>query len=306
MSLRKLPRGYALILGFATFVTCIIPACFVGSAFLSNPRNGTDDRIRIPTISVPVQNNVPSNTVDGRNTPIPLDSPRTVVLTIAFGFIVALTVVSIYAGSMINDTYIRLVQVKNCRGIKGIEVARLLLLQLEVTDVKIALVRGHLTDFYNPQHKILALSNDVANTSSIVSLAIVAHEIGHLEEHLDRSIWTKIRNFIAPIIRFIPLLGIGVFGLIASITPDGFLALIIASIVCILLPVLTVPSEKDASKRAIRLLERNDLIGNAEERDAVQDMLNAAAWTYIAASFEFVSALFGFNRLQKRLTLPLK
>jgi Zn-dependent membrane protease YugP len=83
---------------------------------------------------------------------------------------------------------------------------------------------------------------------------------------------------------------LGVFtGLIQPLAAAGILAA--AWGVIMLFNLVTLPVEFDASRRARALLARMNLVAPGAEAVAVEKVLNAAAWTYVAA---FITSLVYF------------
>ena len=170
------------------------------------------------------------------------------------------------------------------------EKARFFLDAMGMTDVEITRTSGHLTDHYNPKTKTVSLSSEVYNSTSIASLGIACHEIGHALQHKQGYGLMKLRTFIIPFINigsFLmwPLVIIGLALEVTQYTSIGNVLLIIGVAIfglSVLFSALTLPIEKDASKRAYKMLvETGEL--TQEEGEGVKAVLNAAALTYVAS-----------------------
>ena len=179
-----------------------------------------------------------------------------------------------------------------------------------MTDVKVTRTSGFLTDHYNPKTGTVALSDEVYNSTSIASLGIACHEIGHVLQHKQGYKLMKLRNWLIPIINIGSFLmwPLVILGLILEFTQyfyTGKVLIIIGIVIfglSVLFSALTLPIEKDASKRAYKMLvETGEL--TEEEGKGVKAVLDSAALTYVASllvsilSFiRFVLAIFLSSR----------
>jgi Zn-dependent membrane protease YugP len=153
-----------------------------------------------------------------------------------------------------------------------------------VTGVGIEPVRGELSDHYDPRHKVLRLSHGVFEGRSLAALGVAAHEAGHAIQDATGYPGLVMRNLI------VPLAGIGsqaFWLLIAAGLLLGMMRLVLLGIILfsllVVFQLVNLPVEFDASRRGRRILLSAGMISPAEERP-VADVLNAAAWTYVAAT----------------------
>ena len=65
------------------------------------------------------------------------------------------------------------------------------------------MVRGHLSDHYDPRNKVLRLSQDIYYGTSVTSVAVAAHECGHAIQHAKGYVPLNRYTFIFSI-SFIP------------------------------------------------------------------------------------------------------
>lgn len=188
--------------------------------------------------------------------------------------------------------------------------ARFFLDAMGLSDIQVTKTSGFLTDHYNPKTKTVALSSEVHDSTSIASLGIACHEIGHLLQHREGNLLLKLRSLLIPIINIGSFLmwPLVIIGLILEFTQyfyTGKVLIIIGIVIfglSVLLSALTIPIEKDASKRAYKMLvETGEL--TQEEGEGVKAVLDAAALTYVASlvvsilSFiRFVLAIFLSSR----------
>jgi uncharacterized protein len=200
------------------------------------------------------------------------------ILLILLGFVITLG-----AQLYVNSSYNKYKVIKNKNGLSGFEVARKILDENNLKNIHVVETNGMLSDHYDPKRKVIRLSAEIFNGTSIASVAVAAHEVGHAIQHKNNYTFIKIRSYIFPIVNIGSKLGYFaiIIGFIAGIT--DLLWLGIASLLLMLIfQLITLPVEFDASKRAKEQLKKEKIIDNSEVMFA-QNMLNAAAFTYVAA-----------------------
>lgn len=191
----------------------------------------------------------------------------------------------------INETYKKYKKTNNQNKISGFEVARKILDENELQNVKLELVNGELSDHYDPTKKVICLSNDIYNGKTIAAISVAAHECGHaIQDKVDYK-FMKIRSSLIPIVNLISYAGY--FTVFISLI-FGVLGYIYVGIITILatliFQLITLPVEFDASKRALKELEKYELIQN-EEIKGSRTMLKAAAFTYVASVISTIMSL---------------
>lgn len=169
-------------------------------------------------------------------------------------------------------------------GLSGAQAAQRLISRGGLYNVKIEGIQGKLTDHYDPRTKVLALSPGVYQGSSVASLAIAAHELGHAMQDKDGYSLLRLRAALIPAVNIGSFLGwILIFlGMLLRFTELAWLGVIVFSGGA-LFALATIPVELNASARARRLLTDTGLIMGKEEHQGVNRVLNAAALTYVAA-----------------------
>ena len=192
--------------------------------------------------------------------------------------------ISMAAQFRVKSTFGRYSQVGTRRGVTAEQVARMLLDRFGLTSVEIKRVAGHLTDHYDPRDKSLGLSESVYGNASIAAIGVAAHEVGHAIQHNAGYAPLGIRNSIVPVVSFgsglaIPLFFIG-FLFRGPVLMDIGILLFIGVVIFHL---VTLPVEFNASSRAVAILGQTGAL-NESELDGAGRVLNAAAWTYIAAT----------------------
>ena len=150
--------------------------------------------------------------------------------------------------------------------------------------VKVEEIGGNLSDNYDPRTKILHLSRGVAETASVASLAVAAHELGHAMQDSEDYLPLRFRAALVPMVNIGSYLGwilimIGLFLNFTNLAWIGVIAFAGGAVFAL----ATLPVELNASNRARKLLADSGLITSQEEMRGVGNVLNAAALTYVAA-----------------------
>lgn len=176
-------------------------------------------------------------------------------------------------------------------GQSGAQAARQILDAAHLNDVPIEQTPGHLSDHYDPQHKVLRLSPDVYNGRSMAAVGIAAHEAGHALQDAEQYAPLVIRNAAVPVANLGSGLGIMmiIFGAILQLQPLVWVG-IVAFAAVVFFQLINLPVEFDASNRAKKLLVGHGIVGQYE-MEPVNRVLNAAAWTYVAATLQAVMIL---------------
>jgi uncharacterized protein len=190
----------------------------------------------------------------------------------------------LYAQMKVKSTYKKFAQVPAEKGMTGAQVARYILDQHGLSDVRVVPTQGYLADHYNPATKTVALSEDNYYNSSIAGTAVAAHEVGHAIQHAEAYSFLTLRSKLVPAANISSNMSwiFVMIGLFAS--SSGLLLLGIALLALgVIFQVVTLPVEFDASKRAMNEVVALGIINNSEERSA-KKVLNAAAMTYVAAA----------------------
>ena len=204
-----------------------------------------------------------------------------------------------YAQMRLTSTYSRYVRQGIATGITGAQAAREILDRAGLPNMPVNMVRGHLTDHYDPMKKALFLSEENYHGHSIAAVGVAAHEAGHALQHRASYAPLQLRMAMVPITNFATqaafflILG----QLVLGIAGMAMLGVIIYGIVAAF-QVVTLPVEYDASRRAKQQLLALGIV-QREETGAVSKVLNAAALTYVAAMVSAVlSFLYWFSLLR--------
>lgn len=190
----------------------------------------------------------------------------------------------LWAQSRVRGAFNKYSQVRNARGLTGAQVARLLLDEQGLSHVTIEETQGRLSDHYDPRSKVLRLSPEVYRTNSVAAAGIAAHELGHALQDSKGYAPLRLRSAIVPATQFGSMLAPWLFiaGLLLNITALAWLGVILFGI-AVVFTLVTLPVERDASKRAKAMLTSSGvLIG--DEIQGANKVLDAAALTYVAAA----------------------
>ncbi len=198
-------------------------------------------------------------------------------------------IIGLYAQSKVASAYEKYAGVMSRSGMTGRDAARAVMSSAGIEDVQIVPIDGHLTDHYDPTRKILALSRENFQGTSLAALGVAAHEAGHAIQHRQRYAPLNLRMALVPVTNFacslLPIVMLGGFFLFNSLMTI-YIGIGIYVILTIF-QLVTLPVEFNASNRAKAQLKSLGLIQDAEAR-GVDEVLDAAAFTYVAA---FVSSL---------------
>ena len=150
-------------------------------------------------------------------------------------------------------------------------------------DVRILGIGGNLTDHYDPRDKTLKLSPGVANAPSVAAVAIAAHELGHAMQDSEGYLPMRLRSALVPAVNIGSNLGwiLIIAGLLLKFTTLAWLGVIAFSAGAVF-ALFTLPVEFNASARAKRMLAESGIIRDENEQRGVNNVLNAAALTYVA------------------------
>jgi Zn-dependent membrane protease YugP len=174
--------------------------------------------------------------------------------------------------------------VRSSSGYTGARAAAELLRRQGLTDVRVERVQGFLADHYDPRRKVLRLSPDVHDGSSLAALGVAAHEAGHALQHHDRYAPLVLRSAVVPLASFGTNAAIILFmiGLVASLPTLMDLGILLF-LGYVVFARVTLPVEFNASRRAVALLRGQGFV-LPHETAGVRAVLNAAALTYVAAA----------------------
>ncbi|MCL2212385.1 MAG: zinc metallopeptidase [Oscillospiraceae bacterium] len=191
------------------------------------------------------------------------------------------------ASARVQSTFARFSKIHNRRGLTGAQVARQILDENRLYDVQIKLVKGNLTDHYDPRTKVVALSQSVHDSTSVAALGVAAHEVGHAIQHAENYAPLKARSSLVRVTGIASSFSmiIIIIGFLMFESALGFPIIMIGAALfstIVIFQLVTLPVEFNASTRAMAALRAGRFLDESEETGA-RKVLSAAAMTYVAA-----------------------
>jgi uncharacterized protein len=197
---------------------------------------------------------------------------------------------SMWASFRVQGTYRKYNQIRSSLGMTGAEVAETILQRMGVNHVRVERVAGELSDHYDPSAKAVRLSDVVYGSDSLAAAAVAAHECGHVLQDVQGYKFMNMRSAIFPVTQIgsnlaplIMMVGIGLLFVAKALGEIVLLIGIVLFAAVLLFHVVTLPVEFDASNRALKLIDELGILQGEENRGA-RKVLNAAAFTYVAAA----------------------
>lgn len=228
------------------------------------------------------------------------------------------TIISLAAQWYVRSSFSKWGKVRNSANLTGTDVARHIisraglgrvnyeraqpgLAAAAATGVTLERTAGAFTDHYDPRSHTVRLSESTANQPSVAAMAVVAHELGHAQQHAENSFLIQMRNVLVPAVQFSPTLGFGLIFAGLLLRVDGLLWLgILLFAVMVGFTILTLPVEFDASRRGLNLLRETGLMQDEQDMSGSRTVLTAAALTYVAAAITAVLQLLYYISLAQR------
>lgn len=210
-------------------------------------------------------------------------------------------VLSLAAQFFVQAAYRKWGNTRNGAGISGVQTAERIFQNTNVRPVRLEGTPGKLTDHFDPGANIVRLSESTAGAPSVASLAVVAHELGHVQQYQEKSPLIAMRSFLVPAVQLAPQVGYMMIlaGLFLNVTGLFWIGILLFGVMVVFM-LLTLPVEIDASRRGLKLLEESGLMVSANDRTGAQQILTAAALTYFAAAINAVLQLLYFISLANR------
>lgn len=200
----------------------------------------------------------------------------------------------LYAQMKVKSAFDRYSRVRAARNITGAQAARHILDENGLRHVTVERVDGFLSDHYDPRSKTLRLSSAVYDTPSLAAIGVAAHESGHALQDQQHYVPLNLRSAMVPAVQIGSWLGPIVFmvGLFMSNMVGQSIAWIgvLLFAATAVFALVTLPVEFDASRRAKQLLVSEGILG-PQELQGVNQVLDAAALTYVAAALQAIMTL---------------
>ncbi|MCP4092512.1 MAG: zinc metallopeptidase [Planctomycetes bacterium] len=215
------------------------------------------------------------------------------MLVLPFLLVIGAALLGFWAQNQVVRNYKRYLQIPNRAAMTGAEVAAAILRRARIDDVTIEkLPGGPLRDHYDPKKRVLRLTEEVHDGRSVAAMGVAAHEAGHALQDAMAYAPLTVRSLAIPSAQLGNAIGLPLllFGAILHIPLLAILGALFYLGV-ILLQLITLPVELDASKRALENLDELRLLQTEEEAHGAAAVLNAAALTYVAAALAGIAML---------------
>ena len=190
---------------------------------------------------------------------------------------------ALWAQTKVSSTFNKYSQVMSRSGWTAADVCRQILDRNGLYQVRIEHISGNLTDHFDPTSNVVRLSDSVYSSRSVASIGVAAHEVGHAIQYAVGYTPIRIRAAIIPVTNFgsklsMPLI---LLGFVFQWQPVVNLGILLFSLMT-LFQLITLPVELNASRRALKTLEGDNIL-YGEEVSQAKKVLTAAALTYVAA-----------------------
>lgn len=202
-------------------------------------------------------------------------------------------ILSLIVQNMLQSRFNKYSKVPVGNGMSGAEIARKMMNDNGIYDVKVECIPGMLTDHYNPATKTVNLSKEVYEGRSVAAAAVAAHECGHVVQHSVGYAPLKLRSALVPVVSFasntvqwVLLLGILMVNVFPALLWMGIALFALTT----LFSFVTLPVEINASSRAVKWLESAG-VTNYETKPMAIDALKWAAYTYVIAALSSLATL---------------
>lgn len=206
---------------------------------------------------------------------------------------------TMYAQFKVSSTTSRYFRVQSRLGYTGEQTARKILDANGLYNVNIEMVRGSLSDHYDPRSNVVRLSQDVYYGTSITSISVAAHECGHAIQHAKGYAPLQMRSSLVPVVNFATnaSLFLMILGLITT-GPLLKIGILLFS-ASVLFQIVTLPVEFNASSRAMIQIGNEGILEGKEIKQG-REVLTAAALTYVAAALTSVLQLLRLIAISQR------
>ncbi len=198
-------------------------------------------------------------------------------------FVIPPLIFAAWAQFKVKSTFLKYAGYHSGQGYTAVMIARQILDQNGLFHVKIEMTSGNLTDHFDPRANVIRLSESVYHSTSVASIGVAAHEVGHAIQYSKGYLPIKIRNAVIPLTNIGSTLAfpLAILGVIFSFEPLITIGIWLF-IAVVFFQFITLPVEFNASRRALNTL-KNDQILIGEEYTGAKKVLTAAALTYVGA-----------------------
>lgn len=219
-----------------------------------------------------------------------------------WGLFIIVMLAGVVIQSTLQGKFAKYSKVSLKYGYTGADIARKMMQDNGITDVKVECIEGTLTDHYNPATNTVNLSKKVYYGTSVAAAAVAAHECGHVVQHAVGYAPLKLRSALVPVVSFanntvqwILLLGMLMIQTFPTLLWIGIALFAMTT----LFSFVTLPVEINASARAVKWLD-NAGITDFETRPMAIDALKWAAYTYVIAAVSSLATLLYYIGIARR------
>ena len=204
-------------------------------------------------------------------------------IMLSYGLTILALIVALSAQTYVNSSYSKYKKVLNTKRVSGADAARKMLDANGMSDVRINMVKGVLSDHYDPRTKTVNLSQDIYRGETVAAVSVACHECGHALQDKEGYVFMRIRASLVPLVNLSSKIGYFaiLLGFLFSILDLIWIG-IFAEIAILVFQLVTLPVEFDASSKALREEEKMGLLTTSELKGS-KTMLRAAALTYVAS-----------------------
>lgn len=204
-------------------------------------------------------------------------------IMLSYGLTILALIVALSAQTYVNSSYSKYKKILNSKRVSGADAARKMLDANGMSDVRINMVKGVLSDHYDPRTKTVNLSQDIYRGETVAAVSVACHECGHALQDKEGYVFMRIRASLVPLVNLSSKIGYFaiLLGFLFSIL-DLIWVGIFAEIAILVFQLVTLPVEFDASRKALREEEKMGLLTTSELKGS-KTMLRAAALTYVAS-----------------------
>lgn len=197
-------------------------------------------------------------------------------------FLILMIALPLLAQWGVTSTFNKYSSVRNARGLTAEQVVRQILDSNGLQHIRIERVSGNLTDHFSPLENVVRLSDSVYGNTSVSAIGVAAHECGHACQHAENYAPIVLRSKIVPVVNVCSKFWYFAF-LIGLVISHYFIYLGIAMFSAVIVfQLVTLPTELDASNRALKTLESDGIL-SAGEIPQARKVLTAAAMTYVVS-----------------------
>lgn len=219
-------------------------------------------------------------------------------------YLAVMLILPLIAEIHVKHTFKKYNMVRNERGLTSDQVARMILDSNGLYDTKIEFVSGTLSDHYDPRANVVRLSNSTYGQISVAAIGVAAHECGHACQHAEGYLPIRLRSAVVPVTNICSRFWYLVFlaGVLLSNMTIGTNLIYISILMflaVVIFQIITLPTEFNASRRAMETLERDGIL-EAEELPKARKVLRAAAMTYVAGLVVSIMNLLRLLTLSRR------